>query len=81
MRIPHPDARWCEALHVGAGAERRVDDAPVLNHADALWRRTVWRGRVFHGGGPAAAILKAGYIWVRQDVRGRRLSEGKFTRR
>ena len=25
------------------------------------------------------AFLKAGYIWVRQDVRGRRLSEGEFT--
>jgi len=25
------------------------------------------------------AILKAGYIWVRQDVRGRGLSEGEFT--
>ena len=25
------------------------------------------------------ALLKAGYIWVRQDVRGRRLSEGSFT--
>jgi uncharacterized protein len=24
------------------------------------------------------AFLKAGYIWVRQDVRGRRLSEGRF---
>ena len=25
------------------------------------------------------AFLKAGYIWVRQDVRGRRMSEGSFT--
>jgi len=25
------------------------------------------------------ALLKAGYIWVRQDVRGRRMAEGEFT--
>src|SRR5215472_17295499 len=25
------------------------------------------------------ALLKAGYIWVRQDVRGRLMSEGEFT--
>ncbi len=25
------------------------------------------------------AFLKAGYIWVRQDVRGRRMAEGQFT--
>lgn len=27
----------------------------------------------------AEALLKAGYIWVRQDVRGRRMAEGTFT--
>src|SRR4029077_12543288 len=30
------------------------------------------------GGTAMEAFLKAGYIWVRQDVRGRRMSEGKF---
>src|SRR5438270_10757147 len=25
------------------------------------------------------ALLQAGYIWVRQDVRGRRMAEGEFT--
>ena len=30
------------------------------------------------GGAAMEGFLKSGYIWVRQDVRGRRMSEGKF---
>ena len=79
VRVPHPDARRGQALHVGL---RPQGHEPALSDpadADALQRASPTASTpTRRTSGRRPLFGKEGYIFVYQDVRGRWMSEGEF---
>ena len=78
VRIPDPDARRREALHVRLRAQGRRADIPILltrtPYSVAPYGADAYKASL----GPSDRFMRDGYIFVYQDVRGRMMSEGQF---
>ncbi len=70
VRIPDPDARRGQAVHVGPDPQGRVQTAPDPAEPDALLRRPVRRGSAA-GPGRTVGRLRRGRLHLRQPGRPR----------